>query len=112
MTLRQRAFALYRPPFRAAREYIMDANGNLAADGAGVDLRVRGWGRIGYLRNPEMLQDEVEGLLAESGAAESGISPGQVASRLTKFWEAYAQQTRQVVCSSEPVPGSPARGTP
>ena len=109
MTLRQRAFALYRPPFCAMRDYIQDADGHMVADNAGIDLRVRGWGRIQYMARPEMLQDEVEGLLQESGAAESGISPGQVASRLTKFWEAQAVQPRQVVCSSEPVRGGGAQ---
>ena len=67
-TLRQRATDLYEPPFRFECGYIFDAKGQMVADQGGAEgyaLRVRGWGRIGYMESPEQLQDEVGEKIAE-----------------------------------------------
>lgn len=73
--IRDRARALYKPPFRLEHGYIIDSSGRHVADQAGDDvkamLRIRGWGRIGYLNDPEKLQDTVGELIAEA---------------LTKYW--------------------------
>lgn len=65
---------LYRPPFRYERGYIFDANNEMVADSEGQDvaLRIRGWGRIGYMANAEALQDRVGELIAQA---------------ITEFWE-------------------------
>ena len=62
------ALELYKPPFRFDRGYIFDAEGRMAYDNEGVDTmgRVRGWGRIQYLPNPEALQDKVGEMIAEA----------------------------------------------
>ncbi|HFE9263354.1 TPA: hypothetical protein ACGAVB_006981, partial [Pseudomonas aeruginosa] len=68
---RKRALALYTPPFSydSFGGYIWDAKQNMVADNH-VDgdqvLRVRGWGRIVYMENPEELQDEFGAMLAEA----------------------------------------------
>lgn len=68
--IRDRAKALYVPPFRFEDGYIWDAKGQMVADDHVDDhgtqpLRVRGWGRIGYLKDAEDLQDEVGKHIAE-----------------------------------------------
>lgn len=69
--LRKRALALYTPPFFYDKRggYIWDTKQNMVADNH-VDgdqvLRVRGWGRIVYMENPEELQDEFGAMLAEA----------------------------------------------
>jgi len=69
--LRQRALALYKPLFTYSRGYVFDSCGEMVADEvgdeveAGAVLRVRGWGRIGRLAEPEKLQDAVGVLIAE-----------------------------------------------
>lgn len=69
--LRSRALALYTPPFKYEHGYIFDANGEMVADQGGsqpypnAPLRVRGWGRIGYMQDGAQLQDEVGKVLAE-----------------------------------------------
>ena len=69
--LRKRALALYTPPFFYDKRggYIWDIKQNMVADNH-VDgdqvLRVRGWGRIVYMENPEELQDEFGSMLAEA----------------------------------------------
>lgn len=69
--LRKRALALYTPPFFYDKRggYIWDVKQNMVADNH-VDgdqvLRVRGWGRIVYMENPEELQDEFGAMLAEA----------------------------------------------
>lgn len=88
----RRAFALYKPPFRYdGHGYVWDANGEMVldqvAEGGGPDgppppttmvstlgatLRIRGWGRIGYLEHPVQLQDAVGELVARA---------------LTELWE-------------------------
>lgn len=72
-SLRQRAIDLYKPPFRYDQRggYIWDAENQMVADNHtdpkdDAALRVRGWGRIGYLDDPEALQDEVGAVLAEA----------------------------------------------
>lgn len=62
-----RAANLYKAPFRFddMGGYIWDANNNMVADnrmdekGGDIVVRLRGWGRIGYLYKPEELQDAV-----------------------------------------------------
>lgn len=70
--LQTRAWKLYRPPFRYEHGYIFDREGNTVADGGeggntalGV-VRVRGWGRIGYMPDAEELQDAVGDLIAKA----------------------------------------------
>ena len=70
--LRVKALRLYKPPFRCARGYIYDKENQMVADESGHILRVRGWGRIGYMENPEQLQDAVGEIIAEA---------------LTDYWE-------------------------
>jgi hypothetical protein len=60
------AFSLYRPPFKHVRGFIYDSQNNMIADQAGHVLRVRGWGRISYLKDPEQLQDSVGDLIAKA----------------------------------------------
>lgn len=76
--IRQRALGLYQPPFRFECGYILAANGQMVADQHdGPDsLRVRGWGRISYMDNPEKLQDEVGALIAEA-LTEKWLSAAQ-----------------------------------
>lgn len=68
--LHARAIDLYTPPFRFEFGYIWDAKGQMVADNhvpdesEGAALRVRGWGRISYLEDPEALQDEVGNIIA------------------------------------------------
>jgi hypothetical protein len=69
--MREKALALYKPPFRYECGYIFDANSHMVADEVAHSLRIRGWGRIGYMEDPRELQDEVGKLIAEA---------------LTKFW--------------------------
>lgn len=66
--IRQRALELYEPPFQFHCGYIQDAKHRMVADQhEGPDsLRVRGWGRISYMEDPEKLQDEVGALIAEA----------------------------------------------
>ena len=62
------AIKLYRPPFKFDRGYIFDADSRMVYDNNGMDTmgRVRGWGRIQYLPNPEELQDKVGEMIAEA----------------------------------------------
>lgn len=75
---REAAFELYQPPFRFESGYIFDAKGRMVSDDGGVDAtaRVRGWGHIAYLPNPERLQDEIGAMVAEA---------------LTEFWSRAAK---------------------
>ena len=65
---------LYKPPFKFQHGYIYDDNGNMVADRAaeGAIARVRGWGRIGAMKNAESLQDDVGKHIAQA---------------LTEYWE-------------------------
>lgn len=70
--LHARAIDLYTPPFRFEYGYIWDAKDQMVADNSvpedaeGAALRVRGWGRISYLEEPEALQDEVGNIIASA----------------------------------------------
>lgn len=74
--LRNKSIGLYTPPFRFEHGYIWDAKGQMVADnhvdGEDAALRVRGWGRISYMENPEALQDELGNVIALA---------------MTEFWE-------------------------
>lgn len=72
------ALSIYTPPFRYDEYgYIWDANNHMVADNHiekdsdGAALRVRGWGRISYMKNPEAIQDALGELMAKA---------------LTEFW--------------------------
>lgn len=66
--LRERAFALYKGPFRYEQGYIWDANNEMVADDRKevAVSRVRGWGRMKYLPDTNALQDAVGTLIAEA----------------------------------------------
>ena len=74
--IRAAAFGLYTPPFRHEHGYIRDSNHQMVADDAGdtmvgvIAARIRGWGRIQYMDNPEgragALQDEVAEMVADA----------------------------------------------
>ncbi|EPH2637445.1 TPA: hypothetical protein RJS82_003275 [Pseudomonas aeruginosa] len=103
--LRKRALALYTPPFSydSFGGYIWDAKQNMVADNH-VDgdqvLRVRGWGRIVYMENPEELQDEFGAMLAEAlteyverrNGSEEGhvVVPREVLERSIDRWSCCA----------------------
>ena len=59
------ALAIYKPPFSFKAGYIYDSEGSMFADQgdekdrAASLARIRGWGRIGGMANPEELQDTV-----------------------------------------------------
>ena len=79
--LKQCALALYKPPFRRVHGYIYDADSRVVADDAAATdedaaLRIRGWGRIQYLTDPEALQDAAGDLIAEA---------------LTEYWQCRTQ---------------------
>jgi len=68
-TIRDRALALYKPPFKFYRGYIYDSEGQMFSDDRDTDhrvQRVRGWGRISYLPDPEALQDEIGAMIADA----------------------------------------------
>lgn len=77
-SIRQRALELYKPPFRYESLYIWDSENNIVADDVVIDAiaRIRGWGRIQYMKNPEKLQDEVGEIIAEA---------------LNDFWQKHSQ---------------------
>jgi hypothetical protein len=81
--LRERAFRLYRGPFRYEQGYVWDADNEMVADdrveGAIPVGRVRGWGRVSYLPEPKELQDAVGDLIAEA---------------LTAHWENHRSSTK------------------
>lgn len=69
------ALKLYTPPFRFDHGYIWDSKNNMVADSGDANdmaCRVRGWGRISYMENPEQLQDSVGEHMAKA---------------LTEYWE-------------------------
>jgi len=73
--MRKRALALFKPPFEFVHGYILDRAKNTLADNTDcIDdkaLRLRGWGRIGYMPDAANLHDAVGELIAEA---------------LTKYW--------------------------
>lgn len=75
------ALDLYTPPFTFDEMggKIWDAKGNMAADNGDIETymaRVRGWGRIQYLKDfePEELQDAVGEHMAKA---------------MTEYWEKH-----------------------
>lgn len=68
--LTEKAISLYKPPFTFRYGYIHDGSGHVVADNNVENddqlLRIRGWGRILYMENPEALQDEVGRIVAEA----------------------------------------------
>lgn len=76
------ALNLYEPPFTFHCGYIHDSKGRMFSDDdsvpEGIISRVRGWGRLGYLRDgpfkPEQLQDQVGEIIAMA---------------LNEFWEKH-----------------------
>lgn len=72
------AMSIYTPPFRYHRGYIWDSQNNMVADrGDGIAessmLRIRGWGRISYMQNAEMIQDEIGHIVARALNTYYGI---------------------------------------
>lgn len=101
--VRDRAFKLYRAPFRFERGYIWDADNEMVADdhvGDAAEInpdvapaaRVRGWGRIGYLPEAEATQDAVGALFAEA---------------LTKLWREHFKRPA-IVDGGAPLTTKPA----
>src|SRR3546814_6197318 len=69
------ALALYEPPFTFDHGYIYDAKARMVMDAhrrtneaghTSIEMRVRGWGRIGYMPNGAALQDAVGVQIAEA----------------------------------------------
>lgn len=76
--LRPVALSYLKPPFTYNRGYIFDSAGHMVADDGDLKnhvVRIRGWGAIQYLENPEKLQDIIGELAAEA---------------LNEFWEKHA----------------------
>lgn len=75
-TKRKAAMAIYTPPFTFEHGYVFDSKRNMVADQGGfgdkntvegaVALQIRGWGRIGYMPNPEALQDEIGAMVVDA----------------------------------------------
>jgi hypothetical protein len=66
---REFALSIYKPPFRFQHGYIFDAVNHMVVDDVldGVKAaRVRGWGRISYMPDPEKLQDTVGAMIADA----------------------------------------------
>lgn len=96
--MRKRALALYRGPFKfdphgggyiwdegakGGREMVADRAGGVSAhdkEGVGAAARVRGWGRIGYMKDAAALHDAAGELIAEA---------------LTEYWERHAKKARE-----------------
>jgi hypothetical protein len=66
------AFKLYHPPFKYVHGMIFDSKDNMVGDD--IACRVRGWGKISYMKDPEELQDTVGVLFAQA---------------LTEFWKKH-----------------------
>ena len=69
VSLRRRALALYRPPFRYEEGYIWDGKGEMVADShieSDIGPRVRGWGRMRYEPGSEDLYKEMGEIIAEA----------------------------------------------
>lgn len=73
------ALAIYKPPFKYQAGYIFDADDNMVADDCGENAaaRIRGWGRIQYMNNPEQLQDTIGEHIAKA---------------MTEYWEKHRQE--------------------
>jgi hypothetical protein len=91
--LKQRALALYTPPFRVMEGAIYDANGHMVADDREGVARVRGWGRLGYMQEGAALQDMVGELLVAA---------------LNDYWNAQAGGAAQAAAVDPATPAASA----
>jgi|GEM_PF-1646759 len=87
MTEAQRkAMELYKPPFKFMHGYIFDADHNMVSDNGDLEdqaagvARIRGWGRLSYMENPEQLQDAAGELFALA---------------LTRLWEEFQPEAAE-----------------
>lgn len=67
--MRPVALQYLKPPFTFNRGYIFDSEGHMVADDGDYKnhvCRIRGWGAIQYLENPEKLQDMIGELVCEA----------------------------------------------
>lgn len=66
--LRHDVLAMYAPPFKFHKGYLWDSKMHMVADAHDemAIARVRGWGRISYMKNPAELQDAVGAVIAEA----------------------------------------------
>lgn len=75
--IRRAAMSLFSAPFKFQAGYVFDASSHMVADDGHIDeqiniiaARIRGWGRIGYMDNPEgraaALQDEVGAIVVDA----------------------------------------------
>ena len=77
-----RAIEIFTPPFRYENGFIVDSSDNIVAyswrDKAArlIASRIRGWGRIQYMDNPEWSADEIQDEVGKI-----------VAEALNSFWE-------------------------
>ena len=82
MSIRQAALEIFTPPFRYENGFIVDSSDNIVAyswrDKAArlIASRIRGWGRIQYMDNPEWSADEIQDEVGKI-----------VAEALNSFWE-------------------------
>lgn len=84
--LKARALACYKPPFQYKLGYVWDSQGHMVADegreheleslSSTVGVRVRGWGRLGKLKDGDKIQDKIGELIAEA---------------LNEYWKENAQ---------------------
>jgi len=76
-SIRKTAMAVYKPPFKYLYGYIYDSENHMVADNGSINdaepsvsnaiaLRIRGWGRIGYMPDAAKLQDEVGAMVADA----------------------------------------------
>jgi hypothetical protein len=71
-----RALSIYTPPFKFERGYVFDSSGHMVGDSSlPEEIRVRGWGRISYMEQPEQLQDKIGEMIANA---------------LTEYWQSRA----------------------
>jgi len=88
LKLAQTAMSLYTPPFKYDYGYIFDSNGETVADNScendevveaekegNLALRVRGWGRIQYLKTEH-----------DNGDVQDAVG-NAIAKALTEYWE-------------------------
>lgn len=77
------ALALYKAPFRYENGYVYDAMNEMVADDEGQDilLRVRGWGRIRHMDDPESLRNAIGEIIAQA---------------LTEYWNRHSSKTPDV----------------
>jgi hypothetical protein len=102
--LRDRARKLFRAPFRYEGGYIWDDDTEMLADkrveseAPGATLRVRGWGRLGYItKSPEeadALQDAYGELIAEALTAHFGKRTNAVLVPADKLKELQDERDR------------------